>query len=125
MRFGQFGWKEMGMADQDQEEFLSSRNTLSRLVRLETKVCLKFEEMEKALVIAREAVGKEMEKATASLNTRLEGMNEFRRQIDKAEGTFAQRETVEKELDAIKRLLYIGLGAVAAIEVLLRFIKVG
>ena len=109
----------------DQEEFISNRDTLSRLVRLETKVCLKFEEMEKALVIAREAVGKEMEKATASLNTRLEGMNEFRRQIDKAEGTFAKKETVEKELDAIKRLLYIGLGAVAAIEALLRFIKVG
>ncbi len=107
----------------DSEGYISNRDTLSRLVRLETKVCLKFEELEKALVLARETVSAEMNKATSALNSRLEGMNEFRRQMDKQEGTYAKKEAVDRELDSIKRLLYIGVGLMLAVGIILRFVK--
>jgi hypothetical protein len=50
-------------------------------------------------------------------------MNEFRRQMDRQEGTFAKKESVDKEIDSIKRLLYIGVGLVLAFEILLRYLK--
>lgn len=98
------------------EEYVSQRDTLSRLVRLETKVCLKFEELDKALVLARESTAKELDRASTAMNTRLEGMNEFREQMNKQEATYAKKETVNKELDDIKKLLYMGIGIVIALQ---------
>ncbi len=71
-----------------------------RISRIESKII----EQERALIIARE-----------QLNIRLEGMNEFRRQIDKAEGLYATK----KELDAISRMVYMGLGGLLILQIVI------
>jgi hypothetical protein len=87
-------------------------DTLSRLVRLETAVELKFEELEKALILARELAKNDRETATNVLNHRLEGMNEFQKRMDKLEGTFATK----TELRGVERLVYVGVGIVLAVQ---------
>ena len=75
-----------------------------------------------------------LEKATLRLDDRLEGMNEFREQLNKQAGTFATKESLEalrESLDlkfdelrrknaAQDRLIYIGVGAVLVIQIALR-----
>ena len=97
------------MADDD---FSLNKDTLSRLVRLETKVCLKFEEMEKALVIARENIEKDKSLAQEQLTRKLEGMNEFQKRMDKLEGTFITRESVTVELNSIRNLITTEIKAI-------------
>ena len=43
-------------SEEEKNEFVSNKDTLTRLVKLETKIQLKFEEVEKALVLAREQI---------------------------------------------------------------------
>ena len=76
-----------------------------RLTRLETKMCLKFEEMERALVIARENIEADKILARDQLAHRLEGMNEFQKRMDKLEGTFIPREAVNTDMTAIRNLI--------------------
>lgn len=98
---------------------MSDEDTLVRLVKLETAVKLKFEEMDKALILARELACRDKENATEVLDRRLESMNEFRAQMNKQEATYATR----NELRAVERLVYIGIGIILAFEVLIRFVK--
>ena len=75
-----------------------------------------------------------LEKATLRLDDRLEGMNEFREQLNKQAGTFATKESLEAlresldlKFDELRRknavqdrLIYIGVGAVLVIQIALR-----
>jgi len=120
------------MAD---EEYISPRDTLERLVRLETKLCIKFEAMDKALVLARELATKQIDTAFVAMNTRLEGMNEFRHQLERQESQFLRKEDLARELavirelriseiksikerqDKMEKMFYVGLGIVLTIQV--------
>ena len=86
----------------------SSRDTLERLVRLETKICLKFEELEKAIVLAREISEKDKVLARETIDARLQHMNEFQHQVN-LQG----------------RLIYIGVGIVIAIQFIVHFLGRG
>lgn len=110
-----------------------------KLARLETKVDLKFEEMEKAIVLAREQI--EMQRALAKndLDIRLEGMNQFRQQINRMEGSLVTKDQLANELksvreyangevrtlgariDSLSKLVYMGLGIVIALQVVFKF----
>lgn len=95
-----------------------NKDILTRLVRLETTVSLKFEEMDKALVLARELAKTNRENTNAALDHRLEGMNQFQKRIDKLEGTFATKDALGK----IERLVYVGVGIVIAIQFFIHFL---
>ena len=92
---------------------------LSRLVRLETKVCLKFEEWDKNIILARQNTEKERKEAKEALDVRLASMNEFQRRMDRLEGTFATKEALAR----VEKLVYIGFGIVIALEMVLRVLK--
>lgn len=99
--------------------YISGRETLERLVRLETRTDLKFDVMEQALVLAREQIQRDKDLATVTLNHRLEGMNEFQKRMDRLEGTFATKE----ELTVVQRYVWIGIGILLSVEILLKFVK--
>ena len=101
------------------DNFSSSQDTLSRLVRLETKVHLKFEEIDKAIVLARDMAEKEKMSTKADLDYRLAGMNEFRETLRDQAGTFATKEAVSR----LERLVSIGIGVVMAVQFILMFLK--
>jgi hypothetical protein len=94
-----------------------------RLARLETKVCLKFDEMDKALVLSREI-----------MERRLAGMNEFQKRMDRLEGSFATRDNMQilenlvnekvskSEFQIVQRAVWIGIGAVVVLQIALRFV---
>ena len=110
----------------------SSRDTLERLVRLETKICLKFEELEKAIVLAREISEKDKVLARETIDARLQHMNEFQRRMEKLEGTFITQSCLDEELRIIQhqvnlqgRLIYIGVGIVIAIQFIVHFLGRG
>jgi len=111
-----FSFGGIANAARDQDGFVSTDNTQARLVRLETKLQLKFDELEKALILARQLIEKDKEIATINLNNRLESMNEFRSQMNKAESTYATKDLVETRISELERLVYIGVGLVLAIQ---------
>ncbi|MBV6343791.1 hypothetical protein, partial [Candidatus Magnetobacterium casense] len=49
-----------------------------------------------------DAQDKALEKATQEMDRRLEGMNEFRRQLDMQAGTFATRTELKAEADKLE-----------------------
>jgi CHASE3 domain sensor protein len=98
---------------------MAGEDTLTRLVRLETAVDLKFKELDRALVLARELSSKDREIATEVLNRRLEGMNEFRAQMNKQEASYATKQ----EIRAVERLVWIGIGLLVALQFLAKWIK--
>ena len=102
------------------DKYISDRETLERLVRLETKVHMKFESLEQALMLARQTVKSDRDERKIELDRRLEGMNQFQKRMDKLEGTFATR----SELAAVSKLLYIGLGIVAAFQFFMQYLWV-
>lgn len=74
-------------------------------------------------------IDKSTKLAAETLEKRLEGMNEFRAQLEKQTGTFLTKENfesrlllVDSKLDALQKIVYIGLGGVLVLEVLLRFL---
>ena len=107
----------------------NAKDIAERLARLEEKTSLKFAEMEKALVLARELVDKERIDTKSTLEYRLAGMNEFQKRMDKLEGTFVTKENLTiykdqtaKDIANISRLVYIGIGVVMAIQFLFRYV---
>ena len=92
----------------------TNKNTIDRLARLETCVNLKFVELDKALTLARDLARDERENTKVELDRRLEGMNQFQKRMDRLEGTFA----TQKELQALSKIIYIGIGIVLAIQFL-------
>lgn len=129
----------------ESEKHISDRDTLERLARLETKTCLKFEEMEKALVLARDLVRNEKENARISIESKMEHMNQLQRKMDKQELTFATKDDLlagiaslreeraivvdslkadiqrlEKQIIATNKLVYIGVGLAIAFELFMK-----
>ena len=110
-------------------KYISAAENLARLVRLETKVCLKFEELEKSIVLAREQVSHNRDLARNQVEYRLQGMNEFQKRMNKLEETFAVKENVGKDIDDLKdrinsnaKLLYIGIGVVLTLQIVFKFL---
>lgn len=66
--------------------------------------------------------------AYTSMEKRLESMNEFRTQLKDQAARFVTREEMESKIDnlvekmeSLQKIVYVGLGAVLALEFLLRF----
>jgi hypothetical protein len=100
---------------------------LTERERLSTYKFQSFEDMfkqknidlDQSITLAREQIRREKENATAALDIRLESMNEFRAQMNKAEAAYATK----TELRAVERLVYIGVGIILTFEILTRFLK--
>jgi hypothetical protein len=125
----------------DTDRYISDRDTLERLVRLETKICLKFEELDKTcpvrhaiidrdIVLARETLEKSRIEAKETIEHRMEGMNQFQKRIDRLEASFATKDDIsytkkifDDKYDTLARLVYIGVGLVLAAQVALHVIK--
>ena len=97
-----------------------------RITKLEVavaKLCakyeLRFQEIDKALVLARELSEKDKVYARDRMEVRLVGMNEFQKRMDRLEGTFATKETMNQKLDAHSKIIYMAIGALAAIQVII------
>ena len=122
------------MADLDR--YISDRDTLERLVRLETKVCLKFEELDKALILARdtseksrvearETIEKSRCESKETIDHRLEGLNQYQKRIDRLEGTFATKDdrlVLNTRIDKLERVVYMGVGIALAFQLVAHFL---
>jgi len=108
--------------DKDDKNCLSPLKLFERLVQLETNFKVCKEKDAEALVLSRELMQKDKELATVSLDKRLESMNEFRHQMEKQEGCFARKDDTEKEFNALRKLVYVGLGIVLAAATLMKYI---
>jgi len=98
--------------------YISDRETLERLVRLETEVRLKVAEWEKALVLAREMADAERCATKSILEHRLEGMNEFQKRMDRLEATFATK----SELATLQKYIYYASGFLFALWMAFKFL---
>lgn len=72
------------------------------LASLKELIELRFNELEKRLVLRDEATSKALTLATGTMERRLEGMNEFREQLRSQAGTFVTRESIEPVMNAEK-----------------------
>ena len=124
-----------------EDQFLSNKSILERLVRLETKTCLEFTNLDKAVVLAREQVerdkqaAKEQVKETfatlQALNREVKELNEkigasvndTIAKMDKISEKFEkQRETSEAKNESLKRLVWMGAGGVLCLNWLLQYL---
>jgi len=86
--------------------------------------------MEKALVLARELVSAERINTQESLTHKLEQMNNLQRKLDKNDERYATKGelrasnlVIDKEIKSLSRMVYIGLGALLAIQFIIRYLK--
>lgn len=85
-----------------------------RLIKLETEVCLKFDERDKALDLA-----------TDLSNKHFYELNQSKEHLAKVEVMFATKEYVEMLIEPLRKLIYIGVGIFVAINALLWWLKKG
>jgi ribosome-associated translation inhibitor RaiA len=97
-------------------------------------VDIRFTDLQIKMDVHFSSIQTAIDKAETAINTRLEGMNEFRDQLKDQAGQFVTRpeftglkdqvahHITRGEFAAIQKLVYVGLGAVLAIELLLKFI---
>ena len=76
-----------------------------------------------------DAISHVIEKSESLLDVRLEGMNQFRNQIECERVNYVQRELYEthmkfitSKINSLEKILYIGMGLLIAVEVYLRWI---
>jgi hypothetical protein len=88
-----------------------------QIIAIEKILCVRFEALENAT-----------DKATEALNQRLETMNEFRTQILNERADFVSKvtydskhELLEQQIVSLSKLVYMGLGIIAAIEFAFKF----
>ena len=123
----------------DDERYISGADTLSRLVRLETKMCLKFEEMDKALNLATGNSEKEKIYTRDQIAEHFKVVNNFQARMDKLSESFAIKKNVDKDIYNLKeliddkvqnvtktvnantKLLYVGIGIVLTLQVMFKF----
>ena len=109
-----------------------SETTIERLARLETKVHLKFLELDKALVLAATNIEKEKVQARDQTKLHFDEVNQFQKRMDKMADQFATREWVldklesinkrsDERFDRVNKLIYIGVGLATAIGLMLKF----
>lgn len=77
-------------------------------VTLREYIEMLIEQRDKALKLEADVALRAQERAEATLNARLEGMNEFREQLRAQAGTFATHKEVELKLDAVDTRIRAG-----------------
>lgn len=77
----------------DSKDYISLREVSDRLTRLETIIDLKFQEMDKALVLK-----------TIEIDRRLQGLNELRNDVVKDRDQFVSRNVYEIERKELSQL---------------------
>jgi hypothetical protein len=87
------------------------------LTKLETTIG----ELQKAIIIARSLHEQTTDRDTAAMNIRLEGMNEFRTQMNRAEATYATKDAVATRVSELERLVYMGVGGVFVLQLFVGF----
>ena len=72
---------------------------------------------------------KNMDLSRISMDKRLDGMNEFRQQLKDQNGTFITKTdyegrhlTLETKIEALEKIVYIGLGICLALEIALKVV---
>ena len=88
------------------------------------KACVKIEERSKLVDTQIRSIEKAIERAKSSMDQRLEGMNEFRRQLDGQAKTFASIERVnglEKLIALNTKAIFIGIGIMIALQFIIRY----
>lgn len=85
---------------------------------------------EKAVAAALAAAEKAVIKAETAADKRFDAVNEFRQTLTDQTNTFipraeydAQHKALEDKVDVLTKLVYIGLGAVLALQIILQFLK--
>jgi hypothetical protein len=70
-----------------------------------------------------------LEKAEKEMNRRLEGMNEFREQLDRQTREFIKRDEymlseklINQKIDTLSKIVYIGVGVIIVLEIVLNIV---
>ena len=80
---------------------ISHRNesiSLGELHSLKEMIQLRFDELDKRLIITSEGQARALELAASNMDTKLESMNQFRQQLNAQAGSFATRDSVSEAL---------------------------
>ena len=101
---------------------------LERLIKLEVETRLGFENMDKALILARDMSKDERIYFREHLDSKLLDLNGLQRKMAVMEGTFVTGKDLEllegrmdQKISPLTKFVYVGLGAVAALELILKF----
>jgi hypothetical protein len=89
------------------EDFLTSKEALERIVRLETALKERCESNDRALQLAREIMAKDLELARNQMESRMEGHNQWQSRWDKREAILATKADVELTVKALLGLILI------------------
>jgi CHASE3 domain sensor protein len=100
----------------------SQTDLIERLATLETRVCLKFEDLDKALVLARQLAEEEKRLTREQTARHFDDVNNFQKRMDRMSDALATKEWVTEKIDALSKLVYIGVGIVLVLEVVFRVI---
>lgn len=92
----------------------------------------KFQDLEDKMNLQFKLNQTALDKSETSTNLRLENMNEFRESLNDQTKTYLTRneyelkhENLEQKLSAIQKIVWMGLGALAVLELLLEYIFKG
>ena len=90
----------------------------------------RFTDQDKAVQSALSAAKEAVNKAETAADKRFEAVNEFRQTLSDQTSTFMSRteyeakyDALQKQLDVLTKLVYIGLGAVLALQIVLQYLK--
>jgi hypothetical protein len=86
--------------------------TRAEMVSLREYIDVRIAEMDKRFA----AIDRSVDLATAGVNQRLEGMNEFRKQLDSQADTFVTRKEVEAKIESIDLRLQVQEKSTANME---------
>jgi hypothetical protein len=124
-----------GRAHKGEEEYVRKLRAEIKKRRQELSLdCIKyfdgkFEELEKRIDLMNTANKTALEVADRELERRLEGMNEFRAQLTRQASQFLTQDVHKKDMELITgkvesntKLLYIGLGILAALQFVFKFV---
>ena len=113
---------------------VTDKELLERIVVLETAFTERHTATKEALVLAREILAKELSITKIQIAEKLESQNQWQRRWDKNEGLLATKDELAKEiqvldkthnirLDAVLRLVYIGMGIAIAGSYFVGYLK--
>jgi len=124
-----------------EDQFLSQKSILERLVRLETSTPIEFKNLDKAIVIAREQIEKDKITAKEQVNETFATLQALNREVkelnekigasvndtiakmDKMSEKFEKRkEVTDLENAGIKKLVWIGVGIAICLSWLLQYV---
>ena len=101
---------------------LTDKETLERIVKLESIFKEKKKSEKEALKLARKLLGKDIKLARKQMDVRLESHNRWQQRWDKMEQVLATKEYVDDRYGYITRYIFVGTGIALTVAIVVPII---